>query len=197
MRLIYPLLYLLFFTILACDEASPSLPKQRMYPQINFPLAKDTITSRICNFSFTHPDYLSYRRDSFFFGEKPINDCWFDLHNEILKTSVYCSYFTIKDKKHFEKLVEDCFKASSAHNVKANARRESLIDKANGVGGLLFEIDGPVASPIQFFITDSTKNFFRGSLYFNAKVNPDSTAPVLKFFKSDIQNLINSFEWAK
>ena len=83
------------------------------------------------------------------------------------------------------------------HNIKANYRKETIIDNGHGVKGILFEIEGPVASPLQFYLTDEKDHFFRASLYFNSKVNPDSTAPVLKYLRSDIDTLIASFKWKK
>ena len=59
----------------------------------------------------------------------------------------------------------------------------------------MFDIDGPVASPTQFYLTDEDKHFFRASLYFNSKVNPDSTAQVLEFLKPEIDTLLSSFKW--
>jgi len=63
------------------------------------------------------------------------------------------------------------------------------------VYGLLFEIDGPVASPIQFFLTDSTTHFLRGSLYFKDVVNRDSIQPVFEFVKEDLEVFFESFTW--
>ena len=77
------------------------------------------------------------------------------------------------------------------HNVRAEFRKESIIEKPGNVNGLLFEISGPVASAIQFYVTDSINHFFRASLYFESHVNPDSTAPVLTFMKQDIFNIID------
>jgi hypothetical protein len=48
---------------------------------------------------------------------------------------------------------------------------------------------------MQFFLTDTTRHFFRGALYFNTQARPDSLAPVTAFLKEDIAVMINSFEW--
>ena len=69
--------------------------------------------------------------------------------------------------------------------------------KEKNKGGILFKIEGNVATETQFFLTDSSKNFIRGSLYFNNKVNPDSMAIIQKFIDQDIENLISTFEWTK
>jgi hypothetical protein len=59
---------------------------------------------------------------------------------------------------------------------------------------VLFVLEGPVATPLQFFVTDSV-TFTRGSLYFNHRPNPDSVAPVLARLESDLQLLMETIEW--
>jgi gliding motility-associated lipoprotein GldD len=63
------------------------------------------------------------------------------------------------------------------------------------VYGLVYDLGGAVASPVQFYLTDSTNHFLRGSLYFEAKPNPDSIAPVLAYVKKDIELFTRSLEW--
>jgi len=57
------------------------------------------------------------------------------------------------------------------------------------------EFTGRAASPLQFFLTDSTNHFLKASLYFNSKVNPDSIAPIAEFVKVDVAELINTLKW--
>jgi len=59
----------------------------------------------------------------------------------------------------------------------------------------MFEIEGDVATPIQFFLSDSTNHFFRASLYFENKVQVDSMAPVYEFVRQDIDTLLSTFYW--
>ena len=61
--------------------------------------------------------------------------------------------------------------------------------------GIMYEIKGNAASPFQFFATDSTKHFLRGSMYFNVYPNKDSLAPVFDFVQSDIKHLIETIKW--
>jgi gliding motility-associated lipoprotein GldD len=59
----------------------------------------------------------------------------------------------------------------------------------------MFEIEGNAASNLQFYLTDSTHNFIRGALYFYAKPNYDSLAPVIDFLKKDVEHMITTFKW--
>lgn len=191
-------LFLALFMILslvACDEELAA-PKKRMYPRIDFPVKSYTsYQNEDCPFTFDYPAYAEIKKDSLFFQDKVVSNCWFDIRIDSLNTSIHCNYVEISGENTIDKLVNDAFTIAGKHNIKANARKESQILNDYGVSGLFFDIDGPVAMPVQFYVTDTVKHFFRGSLYFNAKVNPDSTAPVLKFIKADIEKMLESFQW--
>ena len=63
------------------------------------------------------------------------------------------------------------------------------------VYGLIYNIDGAAASPVQFVVTDSIHSFFRGAMYFDSACNRDSIAPVLAYINKDIHVMIESFQW--
>lgn len=187
--------FVFFSTFFSCEEKA-AMPKKRMYPFIAFPERTEVdFNKKSCPFHFKHSEYLVFKKDSSFFGEKPAGDCWFDLNSKALNSSIHCSFHELKNRKDLDSLIMDAFTLTDKHNVKANARKESIIKNPNGTKGIMFEVDGPVASPIQFYVTDSLKYFFRGSLYFNSTVNPDSTAPVLNFMKEDVIKIIETFNW--
>ena len=87
----------------------------------------------------------------------------------------------------------------SKHIQKATSINETLISKPDKkVFGILYKIEGiGAASSVQFYITDSTKNFVRGALYFEVAPNNDSLKPVIEFVNKDISKFIDSFEWRK
>ena len=197
-KLNYRLLGLCFFVGFSSCQEEIITPKSRMYPRIHFPVKNyQAYKNNDCPFTFEYPTYGNIRKDSTFFQDKVMSDCWFDIRVDSLNTSLHCNYVEISGENTIDKLVNDAFTIASKHNIKANARMESIIENEYGVTGLFFDIEGPVAMPVQFYVTDSTRHFFRGSLYFNAKVNPDSTAPVLKFIREDIEHLLETFQWKK
>ena len=82
------------------------------------------------------------------------------------------------------------------HAMKAEAIPEQGYEHPEKhVYGVYYELQGNTASPIQFVLTDSTANFFRAALYFNARPNQDSIQPVLDYMRGDIIRMIESFEW--
>ena len=79
------------------------------------------------------------------------------------------------------------------HNIKADMISEEVFEnKDKDVFGMLYDYEGVTATSMQFYLTDSIENFFRGSFYFNTEIN-DSIIPVNNFVKTDIRNLIESF----
>jgi gliding motility-associated lipoprotein GldD len=62
---------------------------------------------------------------------------------------------------------------------------------------VIAEIEGEVPSQFQFTMTDSTKNFLRGALYFNTKVNNDSLRPAIDYMKKEMMHIVNTLHWKK
>ena len=187
---------LIALTLYSCVEEQVNTPKPRMYPRIIYPTQSyDHFLLDICNFTFEKPEYAKVKTGIKFFDEESSHPCWFDLELEDFKGSIHFSYNPIQDSKSFDKLVSDAFRIVEQHNSKAEYREEIRIANANGVNGLLFKLEGPVASPINFFLTDTTNHFVRASLYFNSAVDPDSIAPVLDFVSTDIYKIMETFEW--
>ena len=89
----------------------------------------------------------------------------------------------------------DAFKLVSKHNLKASYIDELPIERPDGTFGYAFDIEGPVASPFQFFLTDGNEHFLRGALYVEALAKPDSLAPIYEFMKTDVMQLVNTLKW--
>lgn len=196
----YKAILFIFLVILSsCDQDKIPLPKPRIYPKVIYPqknIQKLEISS--CPFEFERPAYFKYKADDKRLLEEKEFECWFDLHCEELNSNIHLSYIPISKTSPFDKLVYDAFNLVNKHNIKASSREEIKFSYENKkVHGLIFKIDGPVASPIQFFVTDSTKHFLRGSLYFNDIVNRDSIAPVYTFLEEDIMLLLKSINWTR
>jgi gliding motility-associated lipoprotein GldD len=60
---------------------------------------------------------------------------------------------------------------------------------------MYYEVKGNAASQSQFYVTDSTKHFVTGSLYFYAKPNYDSILPAAVHLQQDIRHIIESLRW--
>lgn len=184
----------ILFVLAACT--SEYSPRPRGYYRFHFPEKKyQEYSNAECPFTFEFPVYSSIRRDSMFFDSTAENPCWMTVSFETLNGNIFLSYKEIDKAHSLQKLVDDCYKLAYKHTIKADEISETPIDNKHGATGLFYEIQGNVASEIQFYLTDSTRNFMRGSLYFNSAPNADSIAPAVNFVRDDMIHLVNSFRW--
>jgi gliding motility-associated lipoprotein GldD len=181
----------------SCGEENVTLPKPRAYPRVEFPktLGNTPLEIGVCPFDMVYPDFFEYRKTRQFFGESVENLCWFNLHYSPWKADIHFTYHPIRKDHTLQKLVDDAFEMANKHTAKAEFISERPISTDKGNGGIYFELEGPSASAVQFFLTDSTQHFIRGALYFESKSVPDSLAPMVQFMKSQMIQIINSIEW--
>ena len=186
------LLCLLF--LLSCH--GDYMPKPKAYPRVVFPEKKyELYDNSSCPFQFSKPLYASVWRDSVYMG-RPLNQpCWLNISFPDFNATVNLTYKEIDKPGVFAQLLEDAHKLSFKHSKKANYIDESSIVNQHGVSGLYYDVGGEAASNIQFYLTDSTHHFIRGSLYFYNEPNADSMAPILKFVKADLDTMLGSFRW--
>ncbi len=191
---IYTLLYGLIFW--GCEERV-AIPKPHAYPRVIYPEKQyKPFAEGYCPLTFEQATYSTIEQDTLFFGEKPKSDCWFNLQVKSLNATIHCTYSTIENRKELDELVQDAFTLVQKHNVKASFIEEIPVHRTAGkVHGMVFKIEGAAASPYQFYMTDSTKNFLRGALYINTESRPDSLAPVIDFMKLDVNKLIETLKW--
>jgi gliding motility-associated lipoprotein GldD len=95
----------------------------------------------------------------------------------------------------FDKLRDDAFKLTAKHIYKADNIPNDLIKTPNGIQGIMFKVGGNAASPLQFFLSDTTQHFLRGALYYEASPNADSTKPITEYLYKDIEHVINTLKW--
>ncbi len=180
----------LFFA--SCGGNHDYSPKPRGYFRIIFPKKEYRVYTSACPFTFIYPKYAVVEPDKKA-GAKP---CWLNMQFTQFNGTLHLSYEPIQSKKEFNELVEDAHKLSFKHTVKATGIDEGVISyPEKKVYGIYYTIEGNAASSVQFYLTDSTKNYIRGALYFNTEPRLDSIQPVLTFVKQDVDLMIKSFRW--
>lgn len=175
--------------MMSCRE--DATPKPIGYFRIDLPEHSYVKFDEACPLTMEVPQYSKVE----LFTDKVSEDsCWFNVYFPRFKARVYCTYMGIDN--NFEGLVKDAYSFAAKHEMKASALKRTMVDKPEDqVEGIIYDIEGEAASQVQFFVTDSTNHFFRGSLYFNNRPNPDSIAPVLQFIRDDIGHMVNSVKW--
>jgi len=176
----------------SCWNTTDYSPKPRGFFRVKFPEKAYQITETGCPFIFEIPTYAQLVQDQ----SKDAKPCWKNLDFPQFNARLHISYFDITPRATFEELTEDARTFAFKHTAKATAIDQSIISyPAQQVYGLLYHIRGNTASNLQFYVSDSTKHYLRGALYFNEKPHLDSIQPILDFLREDIHHLVHTFEW--
>lgn len=122
---------------------------------------------------------------------------WINIRYPAYNAIINLSYKTIANDTSLLRYEQDCHRLAYAHTVKAESIKEQYFSRDKGLHGLLYLIEGNTASSTQFYITDSTRHFLRGSLYFHTHPNKDSLAPVIEYLRKDIVELMESAEFSR
>ena len=210
--LFYFLLFTFGFLFSACNSTYTS--KKTGYYKIDFPERKYTrFQQEGFPYTFEYPVYARVVKDSTYFDQDLQNPYWINLDFPQLGGRIFLSYKAIGGKSTykvkqpdgtykdslgtnvFDLMVKDAFELTSKNETVATSIKDSLFHTKNGITGVFFRVGGNAATAKQFFMSDTTKNFFRGALYFDVTPNADSLRPVVDFLQKDIDHLINTFKW--
>lgn len=113
----------------------------------------------------------------------------------VMKGTIYLTYKTVTDS-NLRDLLMDAQNITQKHTVKADEIVEQpYLDEQNRVYGMFYEVGGNAASQSQFYVTDSTRHFIQGSLYFYAKPNYDSILPAAYYLRNDIKQIMETIRW--
>lgn len=193
------IIWFLAISLYSCGNNHDYAPKPRGYFRIIFPQKEYRMFDSIYPFTFQYPKYAVIEKDTTpqrnakkLMNMKYLLNMQFPQFNGTL----HLSYESITSQKVFNELTEDARTFAFKHTVKATSIDEGIIHNPDRkIYGIYYTIDGNAASSVQFYLTDSTKNYIRGALYFNTVPRLDSIQPVLNFVKQDVNVMIKSFRW--
>ena len=170
--------------MVSCDTHTPPKPKGDL--RLDYPIAKYRGFQSPCNFQFQYSEFAKVTD-----AKKP---CWYYISYPQMKAKVFITYFPVRND--FNLHVKEAERMVYEHTIKATAiDTKSFSYPEKKVFGNFYELKGPTASNLQFYITDSTQHFVTGNLYFNTRPKPDSLAPAVDYIKKDILHLIETFNW--
>ena len=114
---------------------------------------------------------------------------------ESLARRIYANQ-TRPAKRDLAELIEDAHAFKAKHEARAVRIRPQRVHHPEAhVSGTFFNVDGDVASPAVFYLTDSTTRFLYGALYFDARPNADSLEPVTQRLRADLQRFAATLTW--
>lgn len=169
------------------------IPKPRGYFRIDFQQKTyHQLDSAALPYKFDVPEYCKVVPDN----DRLAEPYWINLIVQAHKAEVHISYKNVE--KNLARLLEDSRTLAYKHSIKADAINERIfVNAQKKVYGTIYMIDGNAASPLQFYLTDSTKNFLRGALYIREVPNIDSLRPVIDYLTPDVIRLIETTEWKR
>ena len=122
------------------------------------------------------------------------NKYWVSIEYPQLKATVHITYRPVNND--LDQILKEVEKLTFEHTIKADAINAVPYENLKKrVFAKLYNIEGSVATNIQFRATDSVKHVLSGALYFYAKPNYDSIVPAIKYVEKDIIHLIETLEW--
>jgi gliding motility-associated lipoprotein GldD len=173
---------------LACESNNRPIPKPPTYLKLSFPERNYVDYEDECGYQFEVPDYMT--------AKGVVNStCNRDFDLGSLNGTLHLSY--IKMDTTLGAYINYAIDKVDEHKIKATAILDTNFVNEQGTSGTFFELHGNVASPFQFYMTDSTSIFMSGVVYFNTRPNYDSIKPVLQFVKKDLHQILKSVNWEK
>lgn len=183
------LLSCLVLLLVSCRESH--IPRPNGYFRIDMPEKEYVVLDSIFPFLLEYPSCAKITPDPY----TPDNPYFINIFYPEFKGYVHLSYREVRE--NLSDLLEDTRLLAMKHIPRATAIRElPIMDPEHRVYGMIYDIRGSgTASPYQFYLTDSTRHFLRGALYFRVTPNNDSLAPVIDFIVQDIDHLMETLTW--
>ncbi len=177
------------WAILLAGCGDDPMPKPRGWPRIDLPPQEYVSWATDAPFSAEIPVYAAMA------ARKNASDArWYDLRFKEQRATVHFTWSAVNGQ--LPELIEDAHVFKSSHEAKAaKIDRERVLRDSVRVFGTLFDVEGEVASPFVFYLTDSTANFLYGSLYFDVPPNADSLAPVTERIRQDMRHFVATLRW--
>ena len=187
------IIFLLLIVCFSCDD--DVLPKPKGYLRLEYPNAKYVETN--VNLPFTFETNLLAKKLSSKVLNSTTESYGVNIEYPLLKGTVFLTYKAIEgDERNLKTFLRDAEKFTLEHMKKADGIPFKLYENLErNVYGKFSEVKGDVASPAQFYVTDSVNHFLTGSLYFYAKPNYDSILPAASYLQKDMKRIMETIEW--
>jgi len=193
-RLVLGLFFGLFLLLMACScgRRQAETPKPVAYFRIDLPEHNYRQVDTTLPFSFEQSEaaQLSIR-------PQEDGSCWVDLDYPALNATFKITCFSVPSPDSLRSKIIYEEKMVKFHYQKADDVEYSVIkDPDSHLWGQIYDIAGKdVATPLMFWMTDSTHRFMRSTLYFNFTPNNDSLEPVIQYLREDALHFVNTFKW--
>ena len=175
--------------MISCEQSY--LPKPKGYNRIDLPEVEYQSLPDTFPYQFEYSVHAKLLPDTSWISER----YWVDLNYPYFDANVQLTYKPINRDSLVEGYLNDSYRLTAQHNVKAYSIDEKVLFLKSGNVATVTELEGDVPTQFQFHITDSTQHFLRGALYFKTATKNDSLAPAIDYIKNDIVHLLNTLSW--
>ena len=172
--------FIYFFGLVFSCENNFNLPKPDGYLRIEF----------------NEPKYLNYEdvnsQIDFYYNSSAssinqISSKSINLNYENLGMSLDLSFNKLSSENEVINYITDFNLLLDTHTKRSNGFLVKEFENVEySTFGKIYEFKGDVASPIQFFITDSLNNFIQGAVNKEISSKYDSIYPSIQYIKNDI-----------
>lgn len=187
--------------LLACEQKQVGdVPRPKGYNRIELPSAKYIPLEVGHPYQFEMSAYAKVIPDTVTIGNKKeifkAEPHWIYLYYPRWDAFIQITYKSLGgDQQKLKALINDSFALAYKHQGKAAGIHDYIMTTTDGRKAGLIELNGEVATSLQFFTTDSSKHFLRGAIYVKTATKNDSLAPIIRFLKQDALHLIQTLSW--
>lgn len=186
----YLIAILTLSTLLVGCEETNFIPKPPTYLRLELPEHTYQVHEDECNYTFEISDLYKIEAAPEQEGMK----CHKRIDLGPLNGTAYVRYWSMEEPLAF--YVNSANDEIDRHKLKAdNIIDEHILRPEERVFGTFFELQGNVATPFQFYLTDSTDQFLYCEVLFNSRPNYDSLKPTLDYLKKDLKQFVNTLKW--
>lgn len=184
------MVFILATTFSGCEREY--LPKPLGYNRLELPERAYRSLPDTLPYSFEYSKHATLLRDTSVINER----YWIEIYYPEIQSNIHITYKPLRgNERLLKEFMDDAYTLTAKHQIKAYAINEVITVTPSGKTAVIAELEGEVPSQFQFTVTDSTRHFLRGALYFNTKVQNDSLAPAIEYMKRDMMHIINTLEW--
>ncbi|MFI1745000.1 gliding motility lipoprotein GldD [Thalassobellus sediminis] len=189
--------FCILLIIISCFSCEDNyVPKPKAFLRLDYPQAKYIESNLELPFVF-ETNLLATK-----VGSKQVRTTaksyGLNIEYPLLKATLFLTYKPIEDNNgiNLKNYIRDAQNFTQKHMIKADEIPVFPYEnKERKVYGQFSEVIGDVASPAQFYVTDSVNHFVTGSLYFNVKTKYDSILPSINYLEKDIRHIMETIKW--
>ncbi|WP_035677446.1 gliding motility lipoprotein GldD [Flavobacterium limnosediminis] len=177
-----------FVSLTAVGCKDETVPKPKSHLRLEYPSAQYktySISGAGCGYEFEVNEFSKIKTKA---------DCSMEIQYPKMKATVYLNYKNVNN--NIDQLLRDAQKLTYEHVIKADDIAEQpFVNPEHKTYGMFYQVGGNAATNAQFYVTDSTRHFLVGSVYFYAKPNYDSILPAAAYIKNDMRKIMESVKW--